>query len=213
MKLTKSEIDQLEHIQKINLINSISGIKPANLIGTQSKGGQTNLAVISSVVHLGSNPPLFGYILRPTGEVPRHSYENILATEHYTINHIHQDFIEQAHYTSAKFDREISEFEACKIPHQYIDDFPAPFVKGSLIKFGLKLVDTISIPVNGTLMVIGEVQILEIDDRCITPEGYIDLSAISGVGISGLNSYYSLNKLEDFPYARVQELPKWNEEK
>ena len=33
-------------INRLNLINSITGIKPANLIGTISKDGHTNLAEV-----------------------------------------------------------------------------------------------------------------------------------------------------------------------
>jgi hypothetical protein len=36
---------------------------------------------------------------------------------------------------------------------------------------------------------------------------HIDLEKINTVGISGLNSYYSLKKIKSFPYARVHELP------
>jgi len=86
----QKDIENLHHLYRINLINSCSGYKSANLIGTQSKDGQTNLAVFSSVMHLGSNPPLIGFILRPDN-VPRHTYENIMETGVYTVNHVFKD--------------------------------------------------------------------------------------------------------------------------
>ena len=95
MHYTKKDIDNLDRVTRIKIINSVTGIKPANLIGSMSNEGQTNLAVFSSIVHLGSNPALLGFILRPTGEVPRHTYSNILENGFYTINHIHPEFIEQ----------------------------------------------------------------------------------------------------------------------
>jgi flavin reductase (DIM6/NTAB) family NADH-FMN oxidoreductase RutF len=122
-----------------NLINAVTGIKSANLIGTISNAGEKNLAIFSSVIHLGSNPPLIGFIVRPSGEVPRHTYENIRENGFYTINHVHREFIEQAHYTSAKFDRAVSEFEACRLTEEYVGDFPAPFVKESRLKLGMQL--------------------------------------------------------------------------
>ena len=73
---TRLDIDQMEKIFRLNLINSCTGYKSANLIGTQSADGKTNLAVFSSITHLGSNPPLIGFVLRPT-TVPRDSYRNI----------------------------------------------------------------------------------------------------------------------------------------
>ena len=77
MHLNQEQIEELEKIYRINLINSCSGYKSANLIGTVSKKGEENLAIFSSITHLGSNPPLLGFFLRPTEIVPRHTYLNI----------------------------------------------------------------------------------------------------------------------------------------
>ena len=54
------DIKSMSKIFRLNLINSITGIKPANLIGTKSKDNLENLAIFSSVVHLGSNHALLG---------------------------------------------------------------------------------------------------------------------------------------------------------
>ena len=207
MYLSKSDIANTERVKRLNIINSISGIKPANLIGSISDDGQENVAIISSVVHLGSNPAYLGYILRPTEEIRRHTYENILENGCFTVNHIHSSFIEQAHYTSAKFEKEISEFDTCGLTAEYLHDFKAPFVKESTLKMGLKHVESIPIKCNGTLMIVGEVQHLIIPDHAVNELGYIDLGLINDVGISGLNCYYELNKVAAFPYARVSEVP------
>ena len=207
MYLSKEDIVNTERVKRLNIINSISGIKPANLIGSISDEGEENVAIISSVVHLGSNPAYLGYILRPTEEVRRHTYENILDNGCFTVNHIHSSFIEQAHYTSAKFEKEISEFDVCGLTAEYLQDFKAPFVKESVLKMGLKHVESIPIQCNGTLMIVGEVQHLIIPDHAINELGYIDLGLIDDVGISGLNCYYELKKITAFPYARVSEVP------
>ena len=54
MHLTDADIQKLDRIQRLNIINSVTGIKPANLIGTISNADEPNLAIFSSVVHLGS---------------------------------------------------------------------------------------------------------------------------------------------------------------
>ena len=113
MKYTREDIDKLDKVARIRLINAASGIKPANLIGTIDNQGNTNLAIFSSVTHIGSNPPLLGLIMRPIGEIPRHTYSNINENGYYTINHIHPGFTDKAHYTSAIFKKEISEFDRC----------------------------------------------------------------------------------------------------
>lgn len=207
MHLSKIDIQALDKIPRLNLINSITGIKPANLIGTCSKEGQSNLAIFSSIVHLGSNPPLIGLVTRPVADVPRHTYKNIKETGYYTINHVAEFFIEQAHYTSAKFEENQSEFEKCQLTEEYIDGFKAPFVKESSIKMGMKFLSEIPIPLNGTLLIIGEIQHLIVPDEVIETNNHLDLGKAKTVGISGVNSYYSVKKIGQFPYARVSELP------
>lgn len=210
MHLTKEEIKGLEKRKRLNIINSITGIKPANLIGTVSEDNVANVAIFSSIVHLGSNPALLGFIVRPTGEVPRNTYENILANGRYTINHVHESFVKNAHYTSAKFDREISEFDKCGLTDEYLHDFKAPFVKESTIKIGMKYCESIPIERNGTILVIGEVEHLILPDEAVSDKGYIDLEKAEVAGISGLNTYYSLEKIASFPYVRIEEVPEFN---
>ena len=59
-----NDFENLHHLYRINLINSCSGFKSANLIGTKSLSGVSNVAIFSSVTHIGSNPPLLGFFLR-----------------------------------------------------------------------------------------------------------------------------------------------------
>ncbi len=209
MHWTKEEIKQAPKVKRLNLINGLTGIKPANLIGTVSKSGVENVAVFSSVVHLGSNPALYGFILRPTGDVPRNTHENIRETGFYTINQIQTEFVNKAHYTSAKFDKDISEFEICGLTPEYKTGFSAPFVKESLIQLGMRFVEEIPIPINGTSLIIGEIEHIFMSDHCLSDEGHVDLEKVGGAGISGLNSYYGLTKIAQFPYARTHEIPEF----
>ncbi len=207
MYWNKKDIETAERRLKLNIINSITGIKPANLIGTVSDKRKDNLAIFSSVIHLGSSPALIGFILRPKGEVPRNTHDNIMHNQVYTINHVPQSLIKNAHYTSAKFDENISEFERCNFTAEYIDGFDAPFVKESVIKIGLRFREEIPIPLNNTSLMIGEIEHIFVPDEYISPLGYIDLEKAETAAISGLNTYYKLNKLDSFPYVRLEEVP------
>jgi len=211
MHYTQNDLKNLDRVKKLNLINSITGIKPANLIGTISSKQETNLAIFSSVMHLGSDPALLGFVLRPAQDVPRHTFENIMENGFYTINHVQTSFVEKAHYTSTKFKRSESEFEKCRLTEEYIADFKAPFVKESSLKLGMKFVESVPIKLNNTLLVIGEIVHLILPDNAIDNKGYIDLGLLNDVGISGLNSYYKLQKITDFPFARPNELPNFPE--
>ena len=166
------------------------------------------MAVFSSIIHLGSNPSLLGFISRPQTEEVGHTLRNILQTEFYTINHIHPEFVEKAHYTSAKFSSDVSEFDACNLSEEYINHFKAPFVQESIFKMGLRFKEAVDIKLNGTVLVIGEIEELVIADKAFVNED-IDLEASEGVGISGLNTYYALKKIDSYPYARLSEIPKF----
>ncbi|SEB44078.1 NADH-FMN oxidoreductase RutF, flavin reductase (DIM6/NTAB) family [Tenacibaculum sp. MAR_2009_124] len=188
MYFTRDHIDQLEHLYKINLINSVSGFKSANLIGTKSKNGTSNVAVFSSVVHYGSAPPIFGFVLRPT-TVRRNTYDNIKETGYFSINHIHQNIIEDAHHTSAKYPSDISEFDKTSLEEEYLNEFYAPFVKGSPIKIGLKYVEEYYIKANDTILVLGEILDLYIEERLVEDDGFVNLSKAKVATVNGLDSY------------------------
>ncbi|MDA8595363.1 flavin reductase family protein [Flavobacteriaceae bacterium] len=206
---SKKNIEELSKKDRLHLINSITGIKPANLISTIDSQGNPNLAIFSSVIHLGSNPPLIGFVIRPSGEVPRHTYENIQERGIYAINAIPTSLVEKAHYSSAKFDREVNEFERLDIEPYACEEFEIPFVKESPIKLGMKFREELDIKLNDTKLIIGEVVYLEINESDLNDFNALRLDKASIAGISGLNTYYSLNKIDAFPYARVNEVPKF----
>lgn len=210
MQYTKDDIENLERKYRLNLINSISGVKPANLIGTKSKDGQENLAIFSSVVHLGSNPAQLGFVTRPQTDEVKDTYANIQETGFYTINHVGESFVKKAHYTSAKLKHEESEFERMQIDKVYLNDFHAPFVKESQVKMGMKLTHQIPLP-NDCIFMIGEVVLLDVAEKITNKKGQIDLAAAKATGISGLNTYYALNKIDNFPYVRANEIPDFND--
>ena len=206
MQLEKKEIDKLERIYRLNLVNSITGVKPANLIATRSKDGNDNVAIFSSVVHLGSKPAQIGFIVRPAGENPRDTFLNIKETGFYTINHISTSFIEKAHYTSANLDLNESEFERMNIDKEFISDFHAPFVKDSAVKIGLKHIESLLLP-NKCTLVIGEIILIKAIDESVNEFGELDLENYDCVGISGLGSYYKLKKLNSYPHVKLDKIP------
>lgn len=182
------QIQELEHLYKINLINSCSGFKSANLIGTKSTKGQENVAVFSSVTHVGSNPPLLSFFCRPT-TVTRHTYDNIKNTGVYTINHIDLDNFEDAHHTSAKYDQSVSEFDMTGLESEYKDNCKAPFVKGAPIQLEMKFVEEYLIKANNTILLIGEIQGLHINGDLLQDDGFINLSKANIAAINGLDGY------------------------
>lgn len=200
---TFDDILNLEKRFRTTLINNISGLKSANLIGTKSADGYTNLAIFSSVVHIGANPPYLGFIVRPL-LVERHTYQNIKETGYFTINQVGEAIHRKAHLTSAKFSKEISEFEACNLTEKYIDDFPIPFVDESKIKIGLSYQEEYLIKANNTILIIGKIEKLITTKDIVDSDGHLNFENINGISVGGLDSYYKCKKIGRYQYASAK---------
>ncbi|WP_452222638.1 flavin reductase family protein [Lacinutrix chionoecetis] len=196
-----SDINTLEHLYKINLINSCSGFKSANLIGTKSKAGIENVAVFSSVTHIGSNPPLLGFFCRPT-TVARNTYDNLKETKYYTINHIYNENFKEAHHTSAKYDAAISEFNKTSLSSEYKNDCFPPFVANAPVQMLMKYIGEYNIKENDTILVLGEIQDLYIKKDIIETDGFVNLSKAKIAAINGLDGYAFPELLKRLDYQR-----------
>ncbi|MDN3202745.1 flavin reductase family protein [Algoriphagus sediminis] len=182
-----------------NLINCLSGYKSLNLIGTQNADGLTNLAPFSQIFHVGANPPMVGILFRPH-TVKRDTLENILETQFFTLNHVTPDFCRQAHWTSARW--EGSEFEKTGLASVYLNEFPAPFVEQSPLKIGCQLVETQKLKVNQTVLLIGSIEHIFVEEKGLREDGSLDLNILDSVTVSGLDEYHKAEKIARFAYAK-----------
>ena len=199
--MRRAEYDQLEQRFKVQFFNSIVGFKNVCLIGTQNKEGILNLAIFNSLVHIGSNPPLLGVIFRPDS-VARHTYENILNSKEFTINLISEDDIAAAHQTSARYPSETSEFEATGLSANFIDGFSAPYVASSAISIGLVFRENIPIQINGTNIIIGEVEWIKYPRQIVQSDGFANLTEAGIAGCIGLDAYTRGEIMARFEYAK-----------
>ncbi len=203
-RIKATDIAAFETRYRAQFINSVTGFKSLGLVGTRNLNGATNLAIFSSFIHLGSNPPLLACIFRPDS-VERHTLSNIEATGYYTFNHVNEAIYPQAHQTSARYDREVSEFEAVSLTAEYKNDFFAPFCKESFLQIGLQLKERIDIAINGTSMIIGEVQEVYFPEGCQHADGYLDMEKAGSLCCSGLDSYHTTQRLHRLSYAKVNQ--------
>ena len=195
------EIESWERFYRANLINSLTGFKSVSLIGTVNKQGQPNLGVFSSIVHIGSDPALIGYINRPRSAAP-HTLANIELTGVYTINHIHSSFLGKAHQTSAKYPEGVSEFEETGLTPEYKGNCPAPFVSESVVKYALTLQEIIPINLKNTYLVVGKLDSIHLKEGLLLADGYIDLQKAETVCSNGLDGYYNTRPLGRYSYAK-----------
>ena len=196
-----SAIGAMEKIYRLNLINSVTGYKSAQLIGTKSETGIFNLAIFSSVIHLGSNPPLIGFILRPT-KVPRHTYQNLKNNKTFTLNAITSADISEAHHTSAKYPNDVSEFDQTQLEPEIKLNIQAPFVKGAPIQIACQYENEYRIKENDTILIVGSIQHLFMTDKLVGLDGHISLEKGNVVAINGLDGYALPKLLKRFGYAR-----------
>ncbi len=198
---TSEDFPGMDKRYRTQLINSMPGIKALQMVGTCDAEGQENLAVFNSVFHVGANPPFLGMIVRPDS-VDRHTWQNIQASGSYTMNAVGGNFYRKAHQTSARYEKSQSEFDAVGLTAVYRQGVKAPFVQESSIKIGLELQEFHRIECNGTLVVVGKVVYVELNEELLFEDGAVDLVKAGSVGSVGLDGYVSADWLDRLSYAK-----------
>ena len=198
---TIAEMAGWERFYRANFLNSISGFKPLNLIATVDEQGMSNLGLFSNIVHLGADPALVGFVNRPREAAP-HTLGNIERGKFYTINHVHPAILERAHQCSAKYPDGVSEFAETGLTEEWINGLPVPYVRESLVRYALELVQVNPIPMNGTFFVIGRVVQAQLDLTLVSADGFIDISRADSLVSTGLDAYGRVSALARYRYAK-----------
>ena len=205
LEINATDIAAMDKFYRTQLINSLSGYKSANLIATVDAQGQTNLAIFSSAVHLGADPPLMGLISRPYApDVFRHSLDNMKAQGQFTMNAVHEGIYQQAHQTSARYPKAVSEFEACGLTPFYYPGFAAPAVAEAKLRIGLRFLEAKPIEQNGTFLIIGQIEWINLPAQALAEDGHILHEALQTLAITGLDSYHKPQLLQRLPRAKVK---------
>lgn len=191
----------MDKIRRLNLINSCTGYKSANLIVTKSLSGISNVAVFSSVTHIGSNPPMISFITRPLS-VKRDTYNNIKKNPYFTINHITENMIQDAHHSSASYDENISEFDKTNLEEEYKNDIEIPFVKNSPVQLFCKYINEYHIIENDTVHIIATIENLFFDENLLHKDNWLQLDKAKVVTINGLDGYALPLLIDRFAYAK-----------
>lgn len=195
------EIQGWSRFYRTNFVNSLSGFKPVSLIGTTHASGEFNLAIFSNIVHLGADPTLIGFINRPREAAP-HTLTNIEQNSFYTINHISSKFLDKAHQTSAKYPKQVSEFEMVGLTPEVKVNFKAPFVKESQVQYAMELVEVVPIKHNNTFLVVGKMIHAFVEPSYVGEDGFINLVKAQSVVSLGLDGYCQATALHRFSYAK-----------
>jgi flavin reductase (DIM6/NTAB) family NADH-FMN oxidoreductase RutF len=206
MNINAQQLNDMEARYRASLINSLGGYKSVVLIGTKSADKTSNLAIFNSFFHIGANPPLCGFIVRPDVS-PRHTLQNILETNYYTVNHIHEGIYKNAHQTSARYGENVSEFKEVNLTEEYLEGYDVPLVKESNLKFICEFQQKIDLEINGTIMIIGQIKEIILPEQCLGLDGFIDLELAGTITCSGLDSYHKTEKIGRLTYAKPNSWP------
>lgn len=199
--IATTELENLEKVERLNLINSCTGYKSANLLATISKDGVPNVAIFSSITHLGSSPAMIGFIVRPT-TVPRDTYKNIKETGYFTVNHITEGIIADAHHTSANYDDSVSEFDKTKLEAEFKENIDTPFVQGSPVQLYCKYINEYYIKENNTIHIIASIEKLYFNEDLKHKDGWLQLDKANVIALNGLDGYCLPKLVDRFEYAR-----------
>jgi flavin reductase (DIM6/NTAB) family NADH-FMN oxidoreductase RutF len=195
------EIKSWDRFYRASFINCLTGFKPVSLIGTVSSNGVANLSVVSSIVHLGADPAMIGYINRPKAAAPD-TISNIESTGVYTINHIHESFLSAAHQCSAKYSPEADEFKETGLTPIYEEGIIAPFVAASSVRYSMKLTEIVPVKHNSTFFVIGELTAVFLNEEIVGEDGFLDLVKAGSLTSLGLDGYFSSSLVKRLDYAK-----------
>jgi flavin reductase (DIM6/NTAB) family NADH-FMN oxidoreductase RutF len=205
--LNDLDLELMPRRKRGRLVNSLSGFKSANLIGTSNGDGVHNLSIVSSAVHLGSDPALFGVVFRPPSDPEHgsHTYWNIRETGVFTMNHVGQNFYKRGHQSSARYPEGTSEFEELGFTPIYRCGFEAPAVEEAPVRLGLERVDEWKIPQNECRFVVGQIRWVEFPENAWSQDGYLDLEGLGVVALSSLDGYHVTQKLSRLAYAKPEQ--------
>lgn len=188
---TAAELSSLDREFRRVFLNQLSGYRSVHLLGTYSPDGVANLATISQVVHVGAEPFLLGVLFRPE-TAKNHSLSYIRQRGFFTLNAVTEAMVPQAHAASASFAKEESEFSATGLTVHTFEGLDAPAVAESPIQLGLKLVRMLPIEENGTTLVIGSVEVLNLALSLLpNADGYLPVAQATLSVVSGLDSYHT----------------------
>ena len=201
MHLTEADFGGLDDMFRRHFFNSLPGPRGVHLIGTKGYKGQENVAVFSSIIHIGARPPMLGFLMRQL-TVPRQTYHHIQANKWFTLNTVQPAFLHPAHQSSANYGLFESEFAATGLTPEYLGDSKAPYVAQSPVKIGLTLEEEHLVHTNGTRLLIGRIRELFLPDEAVDETGHVDHVLLKTMTVAGLDTYHEVGPAHELPYAR-----------
>lgn len=175
------------------LLISAVAPRPIALTGTQDREGRANLSPFSFFNVFGSNPACLAIspaLSGRTGE-PKHTLQNVLATEEFTVSIVNHAMVEQASLASGAFARGVDEFVKAGFTKRPSRLIAPPGVAESPCILECRLLRHLELggkPASGNLL-IGEVVQVHLRREILDGEGRIDPYRMDPVARLGADWY------------------------
>jgi len=187
-----------DHGLPYNPFKAIVVPRPIAWVSTVSASGVRNLAPYSFFNAVGYYPPLVMIASGgrpPQGEM-KHTMRNVIDTGEFVVNLVPYALREAMNLTAEELPEEADEYDFAGIEAADCHLVKAPRVKASPVAMECRLHATVPLPGRGaeadSMMAIGEVIGIHIDDAVITPDGRVDITRIRPLARMGYMDYTSV---------------------
>ena len=89
---------------------------------------------------------------------------------------------------------------------EYINDFYAPFVKGSPVQLGCRFLNEYDIIENGCVLIVPAIEHIFIENHLLNDDGWVKLEDGDVMTINGLDGYALPKLLKRLDYARPKNI-------
>ena len=185
---------EVENVSPHNVYNLLIGLvapRPIALVTSMDEDGTLNAAPFSAYNYLCTDPPIlaFGVANRPDGSTPKDTGRNIRNTKQFVVNVVTEDLATGMNICATEFPAGVNELEMAAL-----ETTPSLVVKVPRIKqahAALECVEHTILDMGKTLIVLGRVVSMYVDDQFVDPAGpYIRSEELHAIGrMNGRGAY------------------------
>lgn len=172
--------------------------RPIGWISTADENGLFNLAPYSFFNAFSADPPhvIFGSGRRGDGN--KDTVSNVMATGEFVVNLVSESNAEAMNITATETTADVDEFQLANLTPLPSSIIKAPRVAESMVNFECKMVHHYVVEEsrgNGSMIIIGRVVMIHVDDAILGENNRIDYDAYKPVGRLAGGGYCRVNNL------------------
>lgn len=195
----KVEVNKTEESVLYKLLTGTIIPRPIGWISTIDENGVNNLAPFSYFNIVSSYPPCVMLSTRRDNDKNKDTLNNVLTNNEFVVNLVTMDNVEQMNTTSGNFPPNVDEFEITNLTPIDSEYVKPKRVKESLVNLECKMIHNYFIKdKNGNetaCVIIGEVQIIHIDDSIVSENYRINLDKYKPVARLAGSNYSTLGEI------------------